>query len=101
MANPIISEANTALEDLSRDPKAQALARGREDQLRLYRIELATAERRGREQGLRSVREMLRALCEAFGIELTDDQEKQIADATLEQLDGLRDEIVRSRRWPD
>jgi len=51
MQNPDIDEANEALGRLSEDPKARALARWREDQLRLYRVELKTAERRGLERG--------------------------------------------------
>ena len=101
MANPTISEANDALEDLSRDPKAQALARWREDQLKLYRVELATAERRGQEDGLRSARETLRALCVALGVELTKEREAQVDGATLDQIDRIRDALVQSRSWPD
>jgi flagellar biosynthesis/type III secretory pathway protein FliH len=37
--------------------KARLMARWREDQLRLYRVELKMAERRGFEQGLREARE--------------------------------------------
>jgi hypothetical protein len=37
--------------------KARLMARWREDQLRLYRVELKMAERRGFEQGLKEARE--------------------------------------------
>ena len=97
MENPVIGKAFTALEELSRDPKAQALARWREDQLRLYHVELATAERRGRQEGLK---EDLRAFCTAFGIDLTDERTKQLESATLDELIALRDSILSSRAWP-
>ena len=97
MENPVIEQAYTALEELSRDPKAQALARWREDQLRLYRVELATAERRGRMDGLK---EDLRAVCEAFDIELTNERIGQLESASLDELIALRDAILSSRAWP-
>jgi predicted transposase/invertase (TIGR01784 family) len=51
MENSDISKANEALGRLSEDPKARALARWREDQLRLHRVELKTAEQRAEQRG--------------------------------------------------
>ena len=52
MGNEDIRKATEALDQLSQDPKAQRLARWREDQMRMYRVELAATERRGLERGL-------------------------------------------------
>ncbi len=57
MGNEDIRKATEALDRLSQDPKAQSLARWREDQMRMYRVELAAIERRGLEQGIEQGRE--------------------------------------------
>jgi predicted transposase/invertase (TIGR01784 family) len=53
MHNADIRKATEALDQLSQDPKAQSLARWREAQIRIYRVELAATERRGLERGLK------------------------------------------------
>ncbi|MEM7677313.1 MAG: Rpn family recombination-promoting nuclease/putative transposase [Myxococcota bacterium] len=117
MKNTIINEANDALKQLSRDPDAQRLARWREDQLRLSRVEMTetkkAAEREGREKGRKEgrkegrregreeeARDGIRALCRAFEITLSSDREERINNATLEQLNFLRDSMLQQRRWP-
>ncbi|MEO0854060.1 MAG: Rpn family recombination-promoting nuclease/putative transposase, partial [Cyanobacteria bacterium J06648_11] len=122
MENTIINEANQALTQLSRDPEAQRLARWREDQLRLYRVEMTAAQRtarqkgleegleKGREEGLEKgqlagrqseAREVIRSLCKAFDIEWVDGYEEHIQNATLDQLGLLREHILKLRSWPD
>ncbi len=97
VANPIISEANDALEQLSRDPKAQALARWREDQLRLYRVELAAAEARGVQK---RARKAVFDMCELLDIELTAERKALVENSSSSELDNLCMEIKRLRSWP-
>jgi len=52
MDNADIRKATEALDQLSQDPKAQWLARWREDQMRMFRVEQAAIERRGLKKGL-------------------------------------------------
>ena len=52
MQNRDIEKANEALGRLSQDPHARMLAQWREDELRLQKVELATAKREGLERGL-------------------------------------------------
>ena len=56
MDNPVIEKANDALDTLSEDPKAQALAQRREDQMRLYRIEMTAAKQKASEEGMKEGR---------------------------------------------
>lgn len=91
---PIFRRRTRFLEALSQDPKAQALARWRKDQLRLHRIEMAAIERRciekGIEQGRDEEREKQRAelratvrqLCGLFEIDWTPERESAIATWT-------------------
>jgi predicted transposase/invertase (TIGR01784 family) len=83
MQNRDIDKANQALGRLSEDPKARALARWREDQLRLYRVELTTAERRGRLEGEASI--LHGQLEEKFG-PLSEQLNERLRGATEEQL---------------
>ncbi len=43
----------------------------------------------------------LRAICKAFQIELTDNREQAIQDANLDELNRLRDRILRLHTWPN
>jgi hypothetical protein len=102
MTHPHIQKANEALEELSRDPEAQALARWREDQLRLHRVELATAEKRGLEKGLETgLRAELKTACQILGIEWTPERDAQVAGADKAGLERLRAHLVEHRSWPD
>ena len=79
MANPDIDKATRALEQLSQDPKARMLPQWREDELKLWRVSLATAEQRGwtageasgldrgRTQGLQQA---IESLCDVLDIPL-------------------------------
>jgi predicted transposase/invertase (TIGR01784 family) len=95
MQNRDINKANQALGRLSKDPEARALARWREDQLRLYRVELTTAERRGREEGRLAggAAILQRQLERKFG-PLSDQLKDRLAAATEEQLDRWADRIL-------
>lgn len=110
MDNPHIRKANEALEALSRDPKAQALARWREDQLRLHRVEMAAIERRGVEKGIeqgieqgieKERRATVRVLCEALGIEWTPERQSIVAEAKASDLEVLKRHLATHRAWPE
>jgi predicted transposase/invertase (TIGR01784 family) len=83
MGNEDIRKATEALDRLSQDPKAQSLARWREDQMRMYRVELAAMERRGLERGLEQGLERERTLIRR----LLDKKFGPLCAATLAQLD--------------
>ena len=112
MDNPVIEKANDALDALSQDPKAQALARWREDQMRLYRVEMAAAKQKANEEGLRegieegmnkgqkmAANAAIRAICTTFDIEITTERQQFLSNATIEQLNTLRDNLLRSKEW--
>lgn len=106
MANPNIQKATEALEALSQDPQVQALARWREDQLRLHRVEMAAIERRGHEAGrqegeVEELRATLRQLCDLLGLERTPEREAAIATGELELLRALKQHLFTHRSWPD
>lgn len=102
MADPNLNEAKSALERLSADPAAQELARERElaawnyeNTLRLTRKK---ALEEGREEGLR---EAVQHLCDAFGIEMTDERRQTLEQASTRELEELLDQIALHRAWPE
>ena len=114
MADPAIGEAKGALERLSADPAAKALARQRELAMATYRIEMAAALREGKEEGLREgeakglregeakgLRVAIEDLCEALGIPLDDVRRGEIAASDASALAALRAEIKRTKGWPE
>ncbi|MBN1609301.1 MAG: hypothetical protein JW940_21905 [Polyangiaceae bacterium] len=102
MANPDIRRATEALEHLSQDPKARELARWREDQLRLYRMELATAEQRGRQEGRQEgLRAAVRALCDVLEVELSASREAALDTLSAADLEELLETLRRQRHWPE
>jgi predicted transposase/invertase (TIGR01784 family) len=103
MNNRDISEATDALERLSQDPKAQQLARWREDQLRMYRVELTAIEKRGVEHGLEQGREegLREAVRVLLGSELSAGREAALAAMGATQLTALIDHLRQHRRWPE
>jgi flagellar biosynthesis/type III secretory pathway protein FliH len=98
MANSDIHKANEALDELSQDPHARDLARWREDQLRLYRVELATAERRGREEGQRRL--VRRQLETKFGV-LDATLVARLAAADLATLDRYAERLLTAASLDD
>ena len=114
MSNPQIQKANDALEVLSQDPKARDLARWREHQLELHRVEMAEIKRQGIalgieegiEQGIEKgqlgeLRATLRGLCEAFEIEPTPEQEAAVEELGVDALRRLNQHLLAHRRWPE
>ena len=130
MHNPDVKEANEALERLSQDPEAQRLAQQRTDELRLAMHERTIFARKQREKGLEdgrkqgledgrkqgledgrkqgfedgrklSLKAALRDICQLLGIALTAARVAQLEAATDDELDQLRQDIVKLRGWPD
>jgi predicted transposase/invertase (TIGR01784 family) len=58
---------------------------------------LSLAERVGVEKGIRKA---IRAICQAFEIELDADREATLAGMGPEELEGLQARLLRERRWP-
>lgn len=101
VGKPNIEKANAALEALSEDPKAQTLARWREDAIRLDRVERASARRAAHTEGVEKQRRAgVRRICETLQIELTPEREQRLAAASPDELDALQDHLVLHRSWP-
>jgi len=115
--NPDIDQAREALDRLSQDPQARLLARWREDQLRLYRVELAAREERGRREGheegrhegqqegrqegrQEGIRTAIEALCEVLAIELSPERRAALAAMDEAALDALLAHLRQHRAWP-
>ncbi|MBN2192874.1 MAG: PD-(D/E)XK nuclease family transposase [Polyangiaceae bacterium] len=98
MRNQDIGKANQALERLSQDPAARDLARWREDQIRLYEMELGTAREEGREEGIRTA---IEALCEVLGLELSPARRSVIVAMSASELTPLLESLKQHRRWPE
>jgi hypothetical protein len=45
------------------------------------------------------LRKAIRAICQAFEIELDADREAALAGMGADELDGLQDRLLRERRW--
>ena len=41
----------------------------------------------------------IRAICTAFDIEITTERQQFLSNATIEQLNTLRDNLLRSKEW--
>ncbi len=99
--NPDIDQAREALDRLSQDPQARLLARWREDQLRLYHVELAAREERGRGEGRQEgIRTAIEALCEVLAIELSPERHAALAAMDEAALDALLAHLRQHRAWP-
>jgi flagellar biosynthesis/type III secretory pathway protein FliH len=75
--------------------RAEGEARGR-----------AEGEARGKVEGLREgeakgLRAAVVDLCEVLGLALSDGQRAQLAALSVAELEALRQQLKRERRWPD
>ncbi len=113
MANPDIQKATKALEQLSQDPKARMLAQWREDELKLQRVALATAEQRGRNEGRKeghdegrkegraeALKEAIGSLCDVLEIPLDDARRARVDQSDAVALESLLGHLRTERRWP-
>ena len=106
MNDPTIGEAHTALERLSADPAARALARDREMAMATYRIEMAAAisegEAKGKAEGkAEGLRVAIDSLCEVLGIALDQTRAAELASCSPSELEVLIARLKRLKRWPD
>ena len=113
MNSPIIAKATEALEELSQDPAARDLARRREDQLRLYRMELSEAkkaglklgreegreegEAKGREEGLLTA---IRAVCANAQVEVSVERAVWLEGLKPSELTDVLNALLSTRGWP-
>ncbi len=97
MANPDIHKATNAMEQLSQDPKARMLAQWREDELKLQRVALATAEQRGRNEGLKQA---IDSLCDVLEIPLDDARRARVEQSDAVALESLLGHLRTVRCWP-
>jgi predicted transposase/invertase (TIGR01784 family) len=101
MSDSAIRDATNVLERLSADPAAQALARQRELALVTYKIEMTAAKEEGIAEGkAEGLRIAIEDLCESLGIELDPTRRKHVAEAEVDTLNALRQDIKASKRWP-
>jgi predicted transposase/invertase (TIGR01784 family) len=97
MNYPNIAPAKEALDILSDDPEARALARERQLGELTYQSGLREAKAEGKAE---SLQEMIRDLCLAFGIELDASREERLTRGTAEELQSLLKAISVDHRWP-
>lgn len=113
MSDPYIDKARAALEELSRDPKNQALVRAREDALRIYQFETASLKRKvmaeglaeGRQKGLAEGaalqrRSSIQLLCRVLEIDWTPERARQVDELGGEVLEALEQHLATHRAWP-
>ncbi len=101
----IMTQAKTALEELSQDDLARQLAedRRRAEVIRGLERErdLEEGEARGFEKGVeRTLRETIAELAEDYGLELTEARKAQVASASLLELEAIKRHVRTHRRWP-
>jgi hypothetical protein len=83
--------------------RAEGEARGRAEGEARGRAE---GEARGKVEGLREgeakgLRAAVVDLCEVLGLSLSDAQQARIATMSVDELEALRQQLKRERRWPD
>jgi predicted transposase/invertase (TIGR01784 family) len=121
MSDSAIRDATNVLERLSADPAAQSLARQRELALVTFKIEMTAARAEGEAEGIvkgivkgkaegeaegimkgkaEGLRIAIEDLCESLGIELDSTKRKHVAEADVDALNALRQDIKASKRWP-
>lgn len=101
--DPIMTLARTTLEELSADPKAQRLAREREDAEFMHRYLInvnrkeafAEGEAKGKAEGQRAA---IARICETLQIPI---DPVRLGAVRAEQLESLLDALLRERRWPE
>ena len=101
MTDPAIRQAKEALDELSADPEARALAFERERAAWNRELTRRLERDAGREEGERGLRNAIVDLCAAFGIQLSEEQQTQLSNARLDDLQRLHHAIAVSRHWPD
>jgi flagellar biosynthesis/type III secretory pathway protein FliH len=78
--------------------KREARGEGKEEGLREGKEEgLREGEAKGKAEGLRAA---VLDLCEAFGLETTDEQRAQLEAMGVNELEALRAALKQHRRWP-
>ena len=107
--DPIMAEAKSALELLSREPSARRIAEMRRDAEIERRLDRAEDLDEGREQGLEQgraegltegLRKAIVAVCGVLDIELDSARTTAIATADEVTLSAWLDHLRRTRRWP-
>lgn len=119
MTDSAVEKAHKVLQRVSSDPAARRLAEQRALALVTLKLDFdevrregeaigraegeaigrAEGEAIGRAEGEAIGRAAVLDLCELLGIEITADQRESLDAMTLSQLDALRVEIKRDRRW--
>jgi len=95
--DPIMAEAKQALETLSADPDAQALAEARRD-AKVYRSEYAKQLRKeGRVEGLVSALDQFAA---TIGLPVPPERRAQWLTMTAAELERLAKHVFEHEAWP-
>ena len=93
----------------SADPKARMLAQWREDELKLQRVALATAEERGRREARKErqdegradgFKQGIDALCDVLEIPLDDARRCHVDQSDAVALESLLRHLRTERCWP-
>ncbi len=94
---PIMSEAKHALEVLSREPSAQRIAELRREAEIARRLDRAEDLAQGREEGMRVT---IIKLCRSLGLELSGARAAELEGWNEAQLDAAVDWLLNERTWP-
>jgi predicted transposase/invertase (TIGR01784 family) len=94
---PIMAEAKTALEMISAEPSAQALAEMRERARILTRLRDKEAREEGRREGLRS---SILVLARAVGLD-PEPLESELESADAARLEAILRHLAERRAWPE
>jgi len=113
-SDPIMKQAQQALERLSADPSTRALAEERERGLVGYRLDLAAARKEGEAKGLRKgkakgrkegeakgLREAIATACDLLGIELTQERRELLGTLQADALARIVSHLRVARSWPE
>ena len=95
MSDPNIREAKQALDHLSADPTARALAEERHRALHFYQEDMELA----REEGMRRGR--IEMLCEMLDVSIDGARRQHLDRLDAAILDSLLEHLRTHRRWPD
>jgi predicted transposase/invertase (TIGR01784 family) len=99
--NPIMAEAKKALERLSSDPDARALAEARLKAQVYLTLRDKQSREEGREEGASAeLREAIHGLCEVLGLAWTEERRRESTTADVDRLREIAAHLRKHRDWP-
>jgi predicted transposase/invertase (TIGR01784 family) len=104
--DPIMADAKDALERLSEDPGARAMAEARKKAEVYHMLRDGQSREEGRAEGRAearssALREMISGFAELMSLPLTPERERELADADIERLEAIATHLRTHRAWPE